>query len=92
MIWETNAGVVVVLGMNEDKTNFWPNKDNYQLHPVVITGEWYNDSLFVRTDKELATSVEGLSEFSMTFHSYDDNITERLTLYHYSLWPHNGMN
>ena len=91
MVWETNASVVVVLGDNEDKNNFWPQKGDYQLHPAVIMGEWYSDSLYIRTDKVTPTSsVEGLFEVAMVMHSYDDDVTEHLTLFHYSTWPQNG--
>ena len=82
---------MVVLGDNEDKNNFWPQKGDYQLHPAVIMGEWYSDSLYIRTDKVTPTSsVEGLFEVAMVMHSYDDDVTEHLTLFHYSTWPQNG--
>ncbi|XP_019863857.1 PREDICTED: receptor-type tyrosine-protein phosphatase mu-like, partial [Amphimedon queenslandica] len=93
MIWETNASVIVVLGDTDDKNNFWPEKEDYQLHPAVILGEWYTDSLYVRTDKvhPNTSGVEGLFEVSMVIHSYDDDVTEHLSLFHYSTWPQNGV-
>ena len=91
MIWELNVGVIIVIGNCKGEDKFWPEKDEYQLHSAVIMGEWYDDSIFVRTDKVTPTSIEGLTETTMVVHSYDDDITEKLTLFHYSQWPQNGM-
>jgi protein tyrosine phosphatase/Ran GTPase-activating protein (RanGAP) involved in mRNA processing and transport len=91
MIWEVNARVIVVLGDGEGEKEFWPSKDNHQLHPAVIGGEWTDDSIFVRTDKVTPTSVEGLMSVSMVIHSYDDNVTELVTLFHYPSWAFNGV-
>lgn len=90
MIWELNVGVIVVLGNGEKEEKFWPKKNDYQLHPAIIMGEWSSDSIFVRTDKEAPTNIEGLTEASIVVHNYDDNITEKITLYHYPQWPQNG--
>ena len=89
MIWELRVGVVVIIG--NDNKPFWPeNGDDYQLHPVVIVGQWFTDSLYVKVEKESPTNVEGMTEIAMIIHSYDDDITERMTMFHYPNWPQNG--
>ena len=89
MIWEYRVGVVVVLGNQSGEGTFWPKLKEDQTHPLVVGDKWSENALYVNTWKKQRIAT-GLDELSVQVHSYDENITETLSLVHYPDWPVNG--
>ena len=91
MAWEQRVGVVVVLGEIEEEGNFWPKLSNHDIYPLVVNEDWSENALCIKTLKTTPIpSVEGMMEISLMIHSYDDNITDGVTLLCYPHWPANG--
>ena len=89
MIWEQRVGVVVVLGSLKGEGIFWPKLKEEQTHPLVVGDKWSENALYISTWKTQRIT-NNIEELYIQVHSYDDNITETMTLVHYANWPING--
>lgn len=91
MIWEHRVAIVLVLTAGGSEPQFWPVEEESEYFPLVVGGQWHDDSLVVTTNAESSSvGVAGLAEYSVALHSYVDQQTDVVNILHFPHWPENG--